>query len=222
MKTKSKAEATRDHEHGSSPPVGSGFHPPDIAERVRRNQRKPRSDIKPQYNFIVCGSGSSGSVVARRLAENANVSVLLLEAGGGDDVPSIMEAGQCFLNLGSERDWSFRAQPNPYLNGRSIPLNMGKVLGGGSSINAMVWARGHKNDWDVFASQADDPAWNDESVLDIYKRLEDWHGAPDPQYRGTGGPVLVQPAPDPNPVAPAMLEGARSVGIQILRVITVA
>jgi choline dehydrogenase len=79
----------------------------------------------------------------------------------------------------------------------------------------MIWARGHKNDWDVFASQADDPAWNDESVLDIYKRLEDWHGAPDPQYRGTGGPVFVQPAPAPNPVAPAMLEGARSVGIPI-------
>jgi choline dehydrogenase len=161
-------------------------------------------------------------VVARRLAENANVSVLLLEAGGGDDVPSVMEADQCFLNLGSEGDWSFRAQQNPYLNGRSIPLNMGKVLGGGSSINAMVWARWHKNDWDVFASQADDPAWNDESVLDTYKRLEDWHGAPDPQYHGMGGPVFVQPAPDPNPVAPAMLEGARSVGIQILRVITVA
>jgi choline dehydrogenase len=71
-----------------------------------------------------------------------------------------MEAGQWPANLGSDRDWDFQAQPNPNLNGRSIPMNMGKVLGGGSSINAMVWAHGHKNDWDYFASEAGDPTWN--------------------------------------------------------------
>jgi choline dehydrogenase len=188
-------------------------HTAAFAERVRANQQKLTAELKPHYDFIVCGSGSSGSVVARRLAENAKVSVLLLEAGGSDDMPSVMEAGQWPLNLGSERDWGFVAQPNPHLNGRSIPLNMGKVLGGGSSINVMVWARGHKNDWDFFAAEARDPAWSHESVLNIYRRIEDWQGAPDPKYRGTGGPVFVQPAPDPNPVAPAMLEGARSVGI---------
>jgi choline dehydrogenase len=90
---------------------------------------------------------------------------------------------------------------------------MGKVLGGGSSINVMAWARGHKNDWDFFASEAGDKAWSYESVLNIYRRIEDWHGAPDPDYRGTGGPVYVEPAPDPSPIAPAALEGARSVGI---------
>ena len=171
------------------------------------------AELKPHYDFIVCGSGSSGSVVAGRLAENAEVSVLLLEAGGTDDVPSVIEAGQSVLNLGSERDWGFRAQPNPHLNGRSIPMSMGKVLGGGSSINWMHWARGHKNDWDYFALEAGDPAWNYESVLNTYLRIEDWHGAPDPKYRGIGGPVFVEPAPNPNPIAPAMLEGARSVGI---------
>jgi choline dehydrogenase len=185
----------------------------EFAERVRLNQRKLSSDLKPQYDFIVCGSGSSGSVVARRLAENPNVSVLLLEAGGDDDVPNVMEASQWPTNLGSERDWGFLGQPNPHLNSRSIPLNMGKVMGGGSSINAMMWTRGHKSDWDFFASEAGDPAWNYESVLNIYRRIEDWYGAPDPKYRGTGGPVFVQPAPDPNPIAPALLEGARSVGI---------
>jgi choline dehydrogenase len=185
----------------------------EFAERVRHNQTKLTSDVKPQYDFIVCGSGSSGSVVARRLAENADVSVLLLEAGGADDVPEVMEVGQWPLNLGSERDWNFQSQPNPCLNGRSIPLAMGKVLGGGSSINVMTWSRGHKNDWDFFASEAGDPAWSYESVLNIYRRIEDWHGVPDPKYRGTGGPVFVEPAPDPNPIAPAMLEGARSVGI---------
>jgi choline dehydrogenase len=185
----------------------------EFAQLVGTNQAKLTSELKPYYDFVVCGSGSSGSVVARRLAENSDVSVLLLEAGGSDDVPNIIEAGQWPTNLGSDRDWAFQAQPNPHLNGRSIPMNMGKVLGGGSSINAMVWSRGHKNDWDHFASEAGDSAWSYESVLNIYRRIEDWHGAPDPKYRGTGGPVFVQPAPDPNPIAPAMLEGARSVGI---------
>jgi choline dehydrogenase len=193
--------------------AGPAVQTEDFAQRVRVNQAKLTSELRPHYDFIVCGSGSSGSVVARRLAENPDVSVLLLEAGGSDDVPSVMEAGQWLANLGSDRDWAFQAQPNSHLNGRSISMNMGKVLGGGSSINAMVWARGHKNDWDYFASEAGDPAWSYESVLNMYRRIEDWHGAPDPKYRGTGGPVFVQPAPDSNPIAPAMLEGARSVGI---------
>jgi choline dehydrogenase len=77
----------------------------------------------------------------------------------------------------------------------------------------MAWARGHKSDWDFFASEAGDPAWGYESVLEIYRHIEDWHGAPDPKYRGTGRPVFVEPAPNPNPIAPAMVEGARSIGI---------
>jgi choline dehydrogenase len=188
-------------------------HAADFAQRVHVNQAKLASELRPHYDFVVCGSGSSGSVVARRLAENPDVTVLLLEAGGSDDVPSVMEADQWRTNLGSDRDWAFQAQPNRHLNGRSIPMNMGRVLGGGSSINVMFWSRGHKNDWDYFASEAGDPAWSYESVLNIYRRIEDWHGAPDPKYRGTGGPVFVQPAPDPSPVALAMLEGTRSVGI---------
>ncbi|MEU7768931.1 GMC family oxidoreductase N-terminal domain-containing protein [Nocardia sp. NPDC049190] len=188
-------------------------HDPDFAERVERNQRKLASELKPQYDYIVCGSGSSGSVVARRLAEDVGVSVLLLEAGGSDDIPSVMRAEQWPLNLGGEQDWGFTAQPTPHVNGRSIPLSMGKVLGGGSSINVMMWARGHKNDWDFFAAEADDKGWSYESVLNIYRRIEDWHGAPDPDFRGTGGPVFVEQAPDPIPLAPATLDAANSVGI---------
>ena len=185
----------------------------DFAERARINQSKLSSEMKTQYDFIICGSGPAGSVVARRLAENPEVSVLLIEAGGDDNVPSVTEPGQWFLNLGSERDWNFWAEPNPHLNGRVIPMNMGKVLGGGSSINVMAWMRGHRNDWDFFASEAGDPAWSYEAILGTYRRIEDWHGAPDPDRRGVGGPVFVQPAPDPHPIASATLEAARSVGI---------
>jgi choline dehydrogenase len=188
-------------------------HPADFAEHGCRTQPNLDAELQPQYDFIVCGSGSSGSVVARRLAENPDVSVLLLEAGGQDDVPAVMRAEQWPLNLGSERDWNFTSQPSPHVNGRSIPLDMGKVLGGGSSINVMAWSRGHKNDWDFFATEAGDQAWSYESVLEIYRRIEDWHGTPDPGYRGTGGPVYVEPAPDPNPIAHAVLDAARSVGI---------
>jgi len=165
-----------------------------------------------RYDFIVCGAGPSGSVVAARLAENPHVSVLLIEAGGSDDVPEVRTPGQWVSNLGTERDWAFVAQPNPYLNNRAIPLNMGKVLGGSSSINVMVWARGHRNDWEHFAAEAGDDAWGYESVLEIYRRIENWQGASDPRRRGTGGPVYVQTAQNPQPVAIAMVEAARSLG----------
>ncbi|HKF06005.1 MAG TPA: GMC family oxidoreductase [Candidatus Sulfotelmatobacter sp.] len=187
-----------------------------FAERVHANQRKLRSNLNTHYDFIICGSGSAGSVVASRLAENSAVSVLLLEAGGDDDVPSVTDARQWVTNIGSERYWEFNAEPNPHLNSRAIPMGMGKVLGGGSSINAMIWARGHKSDWDFFASETGDPAWGYESVLDIYRRIEDWQGAPDPAYRGTGGPVFVRPVPrDPNPAVQALFGGIRSLGIPI-------
>src|SRR6516165_5584998 len=179
MKTNSRPEATFE-KRSDSPSPGSAADANGFAERVCLNQQKLRAELKSHYDFIVCGSGSSGSVVARRLAENPNVSVLLLEAGGHDDTPSVMDASRWPTNIGTERHWQFQAQQNPALNGRSLPLSMGKVLGGGSSVNAMIWARGHKSDWDFFASEAGDAAWSYESVLKTYHRIEDWHGAPDP------------------------------------------
>jgi choline dehydrogenase len=184
-----------------------------FVERVRINQQKLTTELKPHYDFIVCGSGSSGSVVARRLAENPKVSVLLLEAGGSDDVPAVIDASKWTTNVGGERVWDFNAQPNPALQGRALSMSMGKVLGGGSSINGMYWVRGHKNDWNYFANEAGDAAWNYESVLNIYRRIEDWQGEPDPKYRGTGGLVYIRPSHPTSPIRPALYEAARSVGI---------
>lgn len=186
---------------------------PAFADAVRANQSRQCGELASHYDFIVCGAGSSGSVVAARLAENPDVRVLLLEAGGSDEVASVIEPAQWPLNLGSERDWGFMAEPNAHLNGRAIPMNMGKVLGGGSSINVMLWARGHASDWNYFASEAGDEAWNYESVLKIYRRVEDWHGPADAGRRGQGGPVYVAPASNPQPSASLLLEAARSLGV---------
>ncbi|WP_207458186.1 GMC family oxidoreductase N-terminal domain-containing protein [Azospirillum sp. SYSU D00513] len=185
----------------------------DFAVAARENQARLTASLKPMYDFIVCGAGASGSVVARRLAENPDAQVLLVEAGGDDEAETVLDPAQWPLNLGSERDWGFQAQPNPHLNGRALSMSMGKGLGGGSSVNVMVWARGHRSDWDHFASESGDPAWGYDHVLDLYRRIENWRGAPDPHFRGTSGPVWVQPAADPNPIAHAMLEAARELGI---------
>ncbi|GBG38708.1 choline dehydrogenase [Mycobacterium montefiorense] len=191
----------------------TGITTEEFADRVRRNQENLGTEMKAHYDFIVCGSGSSGSVVARRLAENPDVSVLVLEAGGSDEAPETLRPEMWLANLGSERDWNFTAEPSCHLNGRAIPYSMGKVLGGGSSINVMVWARGHKNDWDYFAAEAKDERWSYESVLAIYRDIEDWHGTADPDHRGTGGPVYVESASNPSPIATEGLVAADLLGI---------
>lgn len=183
-------------------------------QRVRKNQALLVDHLSPSYDVIVCGSGTGGSVVARRLAD-AGVRVLLLEAGGDDGATTITEPGQWGRNLGSERDWGFVAQPSAAVNGRRMPLGMGKVLGGGSSINAMIWARGHASDWDEFARLTGDPGWSYRAVLEVYRDIEDWQGVPDASRRGRGGLVHVEPAGDPSPVAHAFLDAAREIGMPV-------
>ncbi len=188
----------------------------EFTREVQENQQRLRASVRDRYDFIVCGSGSSGSVVARRLAENPDVSVLLIEAGGSDEVPEVQMAAAWPMNLGSARDWGFTALPNPHLNGRAIPMSMGKVLGGGSSINVMLWARGHKSDWDYYAAQADDPAWSYDAVLALYRKIENWQGIPDPVRRGRDGLLYITPPIDPSPVAVAMLDAAAELGIPVV------
>ena len=187
----------------------------NFGKRVRLNQRKLASDIKSHYDFIVCGAGTSGSVVAARLAADLNTQVLLLEAGGTDDTDLVTNPNRWPMTLGSELDWGFVAEPNPNLNGRAIRYSMGKVLGGGSSINVSTWSRGHRADWDFYASESGDPSWGYEAILDLYRhRIEAWTGSPDPDYRGMDGVVHVQPAAEPHPFSIALLQGAESVGLQ--------
>jgi choline dehydrogenase len=186
-----------------------------FARRVGENQQRLAANLKPQYDFIVCGAGTSGSVVAARLAADHTTQVLVLEAGGTDETDLIANPNSWPMTLGSELDWGFVAEPNPNLNGRAIRYSMGKVLGGGSSINVSTWSRGHRADWDFYASESGDAAWSYEAVLDLYRRnVEAWAGSPDPDYRGIHGTVHVQSAAEPRPFACALLEGAESVGLQ--------
>jgi choline dehydrogenase-like flavoprotein len=187
----------------------------EAVARIRVNQDRLAANLSGQFDFIVCGAGTSGSVVAGRLAANPAVKVLLLEAGGADELESVMNPNHWVRTLGSELDWGFVTEPNPHLNGRAIPYSMGKVLGGGSSINVGTWSRGHQVDWDIYAAESGDPTWGYEAILDLYRsRIEDWTGAPDPKYRGTGGPIHVQPPADPHPFFNALLEAAESAGLQ--------
>jgi choline dehydrogenase len=149
------------------------------------------NEVDSTFDFIVCGSGSSGSVVARRLAENGDVRVLLIEAGGRDDTDDVRDAAKALANLGSQRDWGYEMTANPHIDGRSLTLPAGKVLGGGSSMNFMYWARGHKSDWDYFAAQAGDPAWGSDSVRGIYQGIEHWRGTGDPARETAHGIIPV-------------------------------
>src|ERR1700761_8098127 len=165
------------------------------SQLVAENQRPLASELTRGFDYIVCGAGTSGCVVAARLAADPSVRVLLLEAGGSDQTDLIRDPNRWPMTLGSELDWGFVAEPNTRLNGRAIRYSMGKVLGGGSSINVSTWSRGHRADWDFYAREANDENWGYDAVLKIYRdRIESWNGTPDPKYRGSRGPVHVQPA----------------------------
>jgi choline dehydrogenase len=181
---------------------------------ITSNQAQRRAKLQRNYDFVVVGAGAAGSAVAGRLASNPAVTVLVLEAGEGTDLqPAVLATESWFMNVGGKLDWSFSAMPSPHVNNRRLHQAAGRVLGGGTSINGMVWARGHKHDFDHWEQVTGDARWGYRHVLEVYKRIEDWHGTPDPQRRGVGGKVFVQPAENPHPVAPAFLAAAAARGI---------
>jgi choline dehydrogenase len=185
-------------------------------EAIRAHQDERARNLQSSYDYIVCGSGSAGCVVASRLAANSSINVLLIEAGGWDTAAQVLDPGQWFANLGTDRDWGDVAIPGPGVNGRTIPEHMGRVIGGGTSINATIWARPFKTDLDHWADVTGDPAWGYEHGLEIYRQVEDWQGDADARYRGSGGPVWCQPAHDPSPLVPALLEAAGKLGHPVL------
>lgn len=188
----------------------------DQLDDIRANQNARASRLQKAYDYIVVGSGSAGCALVGRLAGNSDASILLIEAGDWDVAPSVLDPRVWFTNLGTERDWKDVAIPTRFTNNRAIPEHMGRVVGGGSSINATIWARPFKSDLEYWAEQSGDPSWGYEEALKIYRTVEDWQGKPDARYRGKGGPVWCQPAADPHPVAPAMLEACRSLGLPVL------
>lgn len=197
--------------------AGTALHAlADELDAARANQDERSAKLLPAYDYIVVGSGSGGSALVGRLAAKTSANILLIEAGDWDTAPSVMDPRLWFTNLGTERDWQDAAVPSPSTNNRAISETMGKVVGGGSSINATIWARPFKNDLDHWAQESGDASWGYAHGLDIYRRMENWQGKPDPKYRGKGGPVWVQNAYDPPPVALGMLAACRALGMPVL------
>jgi choline dehydrogenase len=164
------------------------------------------------YDYVIVGAGSAGCVVARRLLDGTDATVLLLEAGGpGEDVASLSNPPQWVENLGSRYDWAYHYEPSPHVAGRSIPLALGKVLGGSGSINAMVWARGHRADYDGWA-EGGNAGWDFNSVLPLFKKSEDWEDGGS-EFRGAGGPIHVERARNLHPVVSAFIDAGRSYGM---------
>jgi choline dehydrogenase len=167
------------------------------------------------YDFIVVGSGSAGSVLAERLSASGRFSVLVLEAGGTDMrfyVQMPLGYGKTFFDPAV--NWNYRAEPDPGLAGNADHWPRGKILGGSSSINAMVWIRGQREDFDGWAA-AGNPGWSYDGLLPTFKAIEDVEGGAN-EWRGAGGPVHVQDCrPLVHPLTQRYLQAAQQAGLPL-------
>ncbi len=176
-----------------------------------------------EADYIVVGSGSAGSALAARLSEDGTQDVLVLEHGGTDAGPLIqMPAALSYPMNMTRYDWGYRTEPEPGLGGRRLACPRGKVVGGSSSINGMVYVRGHARDFDHWADQGAE-GWAYADVLPYYKRMETWHeGGPfpdapraDPGWRGSDGPLHISRGPRLNPLFHAFVEAGAQAGFEI-------
>jgi choline dehydrogenase len=171
----------------------------------------PRRPLKPAYDYIVLGAGSGGAAVARRLVD-AGADVLLIEAGPpGIGIAEIDDPAK-WVPLGrGHYDWGYNYAPTPLVSGRTIGIPRGKVLGGSSAINAMMWYRGNSKDYDAWEA-AGAAGWAFKDVLPFFKRCEDWEGG-ESQWRGAGGPLRIERSPALHALAGALIAGAADLGI---------
>lgn len=165
-------------------------------------------------DYIIIGAGSAGCAIAYRLAQ-AGKSVIVIEHGGTDAGPFIQMPGALSYPMSMSRyNWGFESEPEPHLGGRKMATPRGKVLGGSSSINGMVYVRGHARDFDTWADMGAD-GWAFADVLPYYKRMENWdaggHGG-DAAWRGTHGPLYVSRGPRDNPLVTAFVEAGVQAG----------
>ena len=170
-----------------------------------------------QADYVIVGAGSAGCAMAYRLAE-ADHSVLVIEHGGTDAGPFIQMPGALSYPMNMRRyDWGLKTEPEPHLGGRVLATPRGKVIGGSSSINGMVYVRGHARDFDTWAEMGAD-GWGYADVLPYYKRLEDWHDGGhggDASWRGRGGPLHVTRGSRSNPLTRAFVEAGRQAGYPV-------
>src|SRR5712671_4152026 len=176
-------------------------------------QANNQAQLKSSYDYIVVGCGASGSVIAGELSKTG-AEVLVIESGAADEAPTISNPSIWFYNVGGAFDWKLPIAPVPQLNNRKFNMALGHVLGGGSSINAMVWSRGMARDYDSWERNGA-KGWKYSDVLPIFKAQEDWEGGAN-EWRGVGGPTHIRRPADPHPTAPAFIEAARQMGFPIL------
>ena len=172
-----------------------------------------KSHVEGQYDFIVVGAGAAGCVLAAELSASG-ARVLVIESGGPDEAPTITNPSIWFYNVGGPLDYHLPVDPSPRLRNRTFNMALGHVLGGGSSINAMVWTRGMQRDYDRWAENGA-KGWAFADVLPVFKSQEDWEGGAN-AWRGAGGPIHIRRPKNPHPTAPAFIEAAREMGMLIL------